>query len=368
LASALPEIAAVFLKLGVVAVGGPAAHVALMRREVVQRRHWLDETTFFDDFAACQLIPGPSSTELAILLGYRRAGAAGLLVAGLCFILPATLLMLGLAWVYTRFASSSLIAGALHGIRPVVIAVMAWALIDLGRRIVRGPVVALVGLAVMAAGLLGMDPVILLLGGGLLLLLRQSGRSRFTQRRPLVWLAASSGLGSTTLLGLFLVFLKFGAVSFGSGYILFAFLHADVVQGYHWLSDRQLVDAIAISQATPGPLFTVATFIGFIVAGTAGAVVATVGIFLPGFVLVPFLERIVRLVNRHQWARAFLEGVNVAALGLIAVVAIQLGRTSLVDPLSVVIAGVAFAILVRFPLAAPALVIAAGSVGVIAGR
>jgi chromate transporter len=361
LPATLGEIAAVFLKLGLVAVGGPAVHVALMRREVVVKRRWLDEKTFLDDFAACQLIPGPSSTELAILVGYRRGGPAGLVVAGVLFILPAMLIMLALAWVYSRFATSSVVAGALHGVRPVVVGLIGWALIDLGRRIIGGPLFALVGLAVMVAALLGANPIILLALGGLAIVVRQSLRLKAFAPG----LAAASVATNTSLLGIFLVFLKYGAVSFGSGYVLFAFLHTDVVQTYHWLTTQQLVDAIAISQATPGPVFTVATFIGYLVAGVGGAVVATVGIFLPGFVLVPFLERIVRLVNAHASAKAFLEGVNVAALGLIAAVALQLGRAALVDPISAVIAVVSLAMLLRFPLSAPALVIAGGVVGVL---
>src|SRR5712691_587599 len=361
LSRSLGEIAGVFLKLGLVAVGGPAVHVALMRREVVLKRRWLDEKTFLDDFAACQLIPGPSSTELAIMLGYRRGGPAGLVVAGVLFILPAMLIMLALAWVYSRFAASSVIAGALHGVRPVVVGLIAWALIDLGRRIVLGPFLALVGLVVMVAALFGANPIILLALGGFAIVLRRSLRLK-----PFApGLAAASVAMNTSLLGIFLVFLKYGAVSFGSGYVLFAFLQTDVVQTYHWLTTQQLVDGIAISQATPGPVFTVATFIGYLVAGVSGAVVATVGIFLPGFVLVPFLERIVRLVNAHLWAKAFLEGVNVGALGLIAAVAVQLGRTALVDPITGAIALVSFAVLLRVPLAAPALMIAGGVVGVL---
>ena len=170
------------------------------------------------------------------------------------------------------------------------------------------------------------------------------------------------------MVAIFLAFLKFGAVSFGSGYVLLAFLHADVVQTSHWLSERQLIDAIAISQATPGPVFTVATFIGFLIAGVGGAVVATVGIFLPGFVLVPFLDRIVKLVHQRKWARVFLDGVNVAALGLIAAVAVQLARTSFVDPITIVIALVSLAILLRLPLASPALILVGGVIGLIAAH
>jgi len=238
-----------------------------MRREVVERRHWVDESTFLQYFAACQLIPGPTSTELAIYLGYKRAGVAALVIAGVVFILPAALIMLALAWIYERFATTRVIAGALYGIRPVVVAIVGWALLDLGRRIIRGPFPALVGLIVAVAAVVGINPIALLALGGLAMVAELripavSGRSS-----PAI-LAGTVSVGTTTLLGIFLAFLKFGAVSFGSGYVLFAFLHTDVVQNFHWLSDRQLVDAIAISQATPGPVFTVATFIGYLIAGS----------------------------------------------------------------------------------------------------
>lgn len=357
------EIAAVFLKLGVVAVGGPAVHVALMRREVVVKRQWLDEKTFLDDFAACQLIPGPSSTELAIMLGLRRGGAAGLVVAGTLFILPAMLIMLALAWVYQHYAASATVSHALVGIRPVVTAVLAWALLDLGRRIVRGVLPLLIALAVLAGGLYGVNPIILLVIGGMALVASRSVTLPLWGRAGSGLFLVASTATNTSLPAIFLTFLKYGAVSFGSGYVLFAFLHADVVQNYHWLTTQQLIDAVAISQATPGPVFTVATFIGYLVGGIGGALLATLGIFLPGFVLVPFLDRIVKLVNDRIWARAFLDGVNLAAVGLIAGVAIQLGRSALVDPVTVVIAVVSFLILLRAPLAAAALVVGGGVLG-----
>jgi chromate transporter len=373
LANSLLEIAAVFLKLGLVAVGGPAVHVALMRREVVVKRGWLNEKAFLDDFAATQLIPGPSSTELAIMLGYRQGGLPGLLVAGTLFILPAMLIMLALAWVYTHFAASTVVSDVLRGVRPVVVGVIAWALWDLGRRIVRGLFAAIVAAVVLVVGLYGINPIVLLVLGGLVFAIPFVRGLKFFptiaigSSLPLVG-RVGEGVLNTSLLGIFLTFLKYGLVSFGSGYVLFAFLHTDVVQTYHWLTTAQLVDAIAISQATPGPVFTVATFIGFVVAGVGGALVATVGIFLPGFVLVPFLGRIVRLVNERQWAKAFLDGVNVAALGLIAEVAIQIGRSAFVDPVTILMAVIALLILLRAPLAAPALVIAGGILGFIGIR
>ena len=360
------------MKLGLLAVGGPAAHVALMRREIVVKRRWLDEKQFLDGFAACQLIPGPSSTELAILLGYRRGGPAGLVVAGTLFILPAMILMLVLAWIYVRFASSVALSHALQDVRPVVVGVMGWALLDLARRMITGAIPLLLALAVALGALLGANPVALLALGGLAIVIWRTVPSLTSPRAegtaPAGLLLAASGPINTSLVGIFLAFLKYGLVSFGGGYVLFAFLHSDVVETFHWLTTRQLIDAIALSQATPGPVFTIAAFIGFLVAGLGGAVVATVGIFLPAFMLVPFLDRIVRLIQERRWASALLEGVNVAALGLIAAVAIELGRSSLIDPITFAIAGASFLVLMRAPLAAPALVVGGGLLGLVGLR
>ncbi len=339
-----------------------------MRREVVVRRHWLDEKAFFDGFAACQLIPGPSSTELAMLIGLRRGGVPGLLTAGSLFILPAMLLMLGLAWLYASFGHTAVLGNALSGVRPVVVGIIVWAIVDLARRIVREPYALLVATLIAIAAIVAVNPVLLLVIGGLLLIVRRvlslsiSAASMFAV--PLIGKAAEV-VTHVSLLSIFVTFLKYGAVSFGSGYVLFALLHADLVQSLHWLTTRQLIDAIAISQATPGPVFTVATFIGFLVGGLPGALLATLGIFLPGFLLVPFLDRIVRLVSSRPWLRAFLDGVNVAAVGLIASVAVQLARSALVDLPTALVAITAFAVLLRAPLAAPILVIVGAALGLL---
>lgn len=353
--STLTEIAAVFLKLGSIAVGGPAVHVAMMRRELVVTRQWLDDKAFLDGFAACQLIPGPSSTELAIMLGFRRGGLAGLLVAGSCFILPALLLMLLLACLYQHLSSSQLFGHALQGVRPVVVGIIAWAIVDLGRRMLKRPLDAVVALLVLAAGLAGINPIVLLMAAGVASILRHLRRQGVASFLPVV--VSSSIVAGSLLATTFLTFLKYGAVSFGSGYVLFAFLQGDVVRGFHWLTTPQLVDAIAISQATPGPVFTVATFIGYLVAGVPGALLATLGIFLPGFLLVPFLDRLMRFVSTRQSVRDFLDGVNLGALGLIAAVTVVLGRASIMDLASAAVALAAFLVLLRLPLAAPGLVL-----------
>ena len=354
-----------FLKLGTIAVGGPAVHVAMMRREVVGKRHWLDDKAFLDGFAACQLIPGPSSTELALMVGYRRGGPAGLLVAGTLFILPALLLMLLLAGLYQHFSASGVFAHALQGVRPVVVGIVAWAIVDLGRRIVGAPLDATLAALILGAGLLGVNPILLLLAAGLVWVLLQSGRRGMGSMLPLI---TASPLTGASLFTIFLTFLKYGAASFGSGYVLFAFLQGDVVQGFHWLTTHQLVDAIAISQATPGPVFTVATFIGYLVAGIPGALLATVGIFLPGFILVPFLDRLMQIVQQRQPVRYFLAGVNLGALGLIAAVTVELGRASIIDMPTLGVALTSFIVLLRFSLAAPILVLLGALIGVVGLR
>jgi chromate transporter len=348
-----------------------------MRRLLVQRRHWVDEAQFFEMFAACQLIPGPSSTELAILLGYRRAGWPGLLVGGVCFIAPAMALMLLIAALYQHFGSSATAQRVLAGVTPVVVGIVLWAVTDLGLRLLRAWDAALLFAAVAAVAVFVNQPIALLAAGGLVLAALRWARSRPASNAapsgaaaPVVVAAGTTpGGGSSVavampgLLAIFATFLKLGAVAFGSGYVLLALLHSEFVVGLHWLTDRQVVDAVAISQATPGPVFTTATFIGFLLGGVGGGLVATAGIFLPGFALVPLLDQIRQLVRRRRLVREALTGVNVAALGLIVAVAVALARASFSGPIPVVTAAVTLAVLLRWPLASPALVVAGALVG-----
>ena len=371
-------MAGVFLFLGCVAFGGPAAHVTLMRRLLVQRRAWVDETQFFEMFAACQLIPGPSSTELAILLGYRRAGRAGLFVAGACFIAPAMLLMLLFAALYQRFGAGPVAQRVLAGVTPVVVGIVVWAVVDLGRRILRRWDAAVVFVVVAALALVTNQPIAVLAGGGAVLSgARWIGRRAASQPGspgagaallPAGALAhtsvtAAAGVAPISLAAVSATFLKLGAVAFGSGYVLLVLLRSELVLNLHWLTDRQVVDAVAISQATPGPVFTTATFIGFLLAGAAGGVMATIAIFLPGFAFVPVLDRITRLVRERVTLRDALTGVNVAALGLIVAVAVALARSSFNGAEPPIAAVVALAVMLRWPLAAPALVLAGGLAG-----
>lgn len=349
----LGEVAALFLKLGFVAFGGPAAHIALMRDEVVRRRRWVTEQQFLDLLGASNLIPGPTSTELAIYLGYARAGWRGLILAGALFILPAAAISLALAWAYVRYGATPQAAWLLYGIKPVIIAVVVQAIWALARTAVKGWLHVTTGALVLVLYAAGFNEIALLLGAGVIVTLARTGRS--LARRPralgLVPLLGAPALPAATAAAavdptsLFLVFLKIGAVLYGSGYVLLAFLRNDFVVRLRWLSDQQLIDAVAVGQLTPGPVFTTATFIGYVLAGVSGAAVATVAIFLPSFVFVAVVYPLVPRLRGSPWMSGFLDGVNVAALGLMLAVTWQLGRSAVVDWLTAGLALAAAALL-----------------------
>jgi chromate transporter len=342
--SVLREIAGLFLRLGTTAFGGPAAHIAMMEDEVVARRKWVTREAFLDLVGATNLIPGPNSTELAIHLGYRRAGWPGLVVAGLCFIVPAALMVTVIAWAYVKYGALPEGMAALRGIKPVVIAIVAQALWRLGRSAVKSPVLAVVGALAFAAVALGVHELVVLGAAGAVMAatkLRRVPPSTAMAMVPLVpTSAAVVAAAQFSLGGLFLTFLKIGSVLFGSGYVLFAFMRTELVERLHWLTQPQLVDAVAVGQLTPGPLFTSATFVGYLLGDIGGAAVATAGIFLPAFVFVAASGPLIPWLRKHAAAGAFLDGLNVASLALMALVAIQLGRGALVDLRSIAIAAV----------------------------
>ena len=367
----LVEVAAYFLKLGITGFGGPAAHIAMMHDEVVKRRKWLDDQRFLDLLGATNLIPGPNSTEMAIHLGFLRAGWAGLIVGGVCFIVPAVLIVSALAWAYVRFGSLPEVGSALYGIKPVVIAIIAQALWNLGHKAVKGTLTAAVGLAALALYFLGVNEIALLFAGGLAVLIGENLR-RFGNGGATGSLLLLAGSGPTALAAapfsfpvLFLIFLKIGAVLYGSGYVLLAFLRADFVVRLGWLTDRQLLDAVAIGQITPGPVFTTATFIGFLLGGMPGALLATLGIFLPSFLFVagtfPFVARLRNL----PLAGSVLDGVNVASLGLMAAVTWQLGRASFVDLPTLAIGLISAVLLIRFKVNSTWLVLGGATIGLV---
>jgi chromate transporter len=381
----LREVAELFLKLGCIAFGGPAAHVALMRQEVVQRRGWLTDQRFVDLFGACNLIPGPSSTELAIMLGYERAGWQALILAGVLFIGPAMLIVLAFAWAYVRFGALPAAGWLLYGIKPVIIAIILQALYGLSRTALKTWLLAAIGLAVLLLYLLGINVIVLLFGFAILFMLVINARRLSSVRLSHSILPALAASGSAlavekaaiTLPLLFLTFLKLGAVVYGSGYVLLAFLRADFVTHLHWLNDQQLIDAVAVGQFTPGPVFTTATFLGYLFAGVPGALLATLGIFLPSFVLVALIYPAIGMLRRSVWLSAFLDGANAAALGLMAAVTLQLARASLVAPagfsrrplfgvdaVAVAIAVFAAIVLFRFRPNSAWLVLGGGAAGV----
>jgi chromate transporter len=370
--SALGEVAALFLKLGCIAFGGPAAHIAMMRDEVVRRRAWTSDQEFLDLVGATNLIPGPNSTEMAIHLGFLRAGWPGLLAGGGLFILPAMLIVMAFAWIYVQYGTTPQVEWLLTGIKPVIIAIVVQALWGLGQTAVKGPLTGVVGAAVLVLFLLGYNELLLLAAGGVVVMAGQQGRHVWsTGRLALLPLAtAPAALAPATmaavpfsLSALFLHFLKIGAVLYGSGYVLLAFVRADFVERLGWLTDQQLIDAIAVGQFTPGPVFTTATFIGYLVGGLPAALVATVGIFLPSFIFVALLRHILPLLQRAPWARAFLDGVNVASMGLMAGVLWQLGRTAVVDVWTAALAVIALLVLLRFPINSAWVVLGGGLAG-----
>jgi chromate transporter len=368
----LREVALLFLKLGFISFGGPAAHIALMRREVVERRKWVSDQEFLDLLGASNLIPGPTSTEMAIFLGYTRAGWLALILAGTLFILPAMLLVLAFAWAYVQYGALPQVAWLLDGIKPVIIAIVALALWGLAKTAVKGALLAAVGVGAFALYLLGVNPLALLLAGALFVLAIQNARRLLAPTGAAVGLfgPASAGLASAagaavpySATTLFLTFLKIGAVLYGSGYVLLAFLRSDFVEGLGWLTDHQLIDAVAVGQFTPGPVFTTATFIGYLVGGVPGALLATLAIFLPSFIFVGLVYPIVPRLRRSPWTSALLDGVNVAALGLMAGVTWELGRAAIVDWHTALIALVALAILLRFQVNSAWLVLGGGIAG-----
>jgi chromate transporter len=375
-ASGLVEIAALFLRLGATAFGGPAAHIAMMEAEVVGRRRWLSRDEFLDYLGITNLIPGPNSTELAIEIGFARAGWLGLVVAGVSFVVPAALIVTAIAWMYVRYGRLPEVAGILHGLYPVVIAIVAHALWQLGRTAIKSARLAVFAAASVAAIVLGAHELAVLAAVGLLNAAAR-GATRLHRASLIGGIALSPSASiavaaaqnaPATLTSLFLTFLKIGAVLFGSGYVLLAFLRADFVERLGWLTEQQLLDAVAVGQITPGPLFTTATFVGFLVAGGAGAFVATVGIFLPAFVFVAAVGPFVPQLRRSPVAGAVLDGVNVASLALMAVVTWQLARSTLVSPVPVVACLACALLLARYSINTTWLILGGAIVGWAMGR
>ena len=365
------ELLTLFLRLGFTAFGGPAAHIAMMRAEVVTKRQWLTEQEFLDLLGATNLIPGPNSTEMAHHIGYLRAGWRGMLVAGISFVAPATLIVLVLAYLYIRFNSLPQVEALLYGIKPVVIAIIVQALWSLGRQALKDYWLVLLGCSVLLLYFFGANEIALLIGSGLLLMLFKLARDfRGLGSGSLITAIGFPSLFAIaaqpfTLSGLFFVFLKIGSIWYGSGYVLLAFLRGDFVERLGWLTDHQLLDAVAIGQFTPGPLFTSATFIGYILGGVPAALLATIGILLPSFFFVLISNPFISRLRNSAPASAFLDGVNAAALALMAAVTWQLGLASLVNPPSIILGVVALFLLIRFRVNSAWLVLGGAAAGLL---
>lgn len=375
----LKELALLFLKLGTIGFGGPAAHIAMMEEEVVRKRKWLTENQFLDFIGATNLIPGPNSTEMAIHIGQERAGFWGLIVAGVCFIFPAMTIVMVVAWAYSIYGKLPEVQGLLYGTKPVIVAIIAQAIWNLARKTMKSKLLAVLGVCAMGASLLGQSELLILLGFGFLTLLirkvqmRGSGPtigallavSIFSRRSA--W--ALGALATVPMLvpfshgKLFLFFLKVGSVLYGSGYVLLAFLQGTLVEKYGWLTQSQLLDATAVGQFTPGPVFTTATFIGYILSGVSGAFIATLGIFLPSFFFVAISSRLIPAIRKSTWAGAFLDGVNAASLGLMGAVTILLGKAALVDTTTIALGVVSAVILIRWKINSAWLVLAGALFG-----
>src|SRR5208282_4545695 len=377
------ELAIYFLKLGLVAFGGPAAHIAMMEEETVRRKHWLSREKFLDLLGAANLIPGPTSTETAIYIGYQQAGLVGLFIAGVCFILPATVIVSVLAWVYVRYGSLPQVVGLLYGIKPVIIALILQALWSLWRSAVKTKFLAVIGCVALGLSLFGMNPLVVIFGVGSLAGLRRWIADRIEGKNPrlrsafllllIPFLAYAAQVGAgyvepSSTFGmwpLFLVFLKIGSIIFGSGYVLLAFLQIDLVTRLHWITNTQLLDAIAIGQVTPGPVFTTATFIGFLLGGPVGAVVATIGIFMPAFLFVAVSGPIIPRIRRSSSSSAFLDGVIVASLALMASVTYILGRAAIIDFITAILTIASLILLIKFRVNSAWLVLLGATIGVL---
>ncbi|MGD0084045.1 MAG: chromate transporter [Acidimicrobiales bacterium] len=358
--SRLREVVLCSLKLGTVAFGGPAAHLAMMRAELVDARGWVSEQEFLDMMGAASLLPGPTSTEVAIMLGKRRAGWPGLVAGGAAFIVPALLMVIALSWVYVRYGSTGPGSHVLEGVLPAVIGIVAQAIIGLAGRALSTWTTRAIGVAGLAAYLPGLNPLLILVGGLLVSMLESEIASR---PGP----ASLHSHASPAILAIFLEFLKLGSIVFGSGYVLFAYLRDDLVHSHHWVTLHQLLAATAIGQLTPGPVFTTVASVGYVLDGVPGALVAAAGIFLPSFLLVAAAMPVIARVRRSKRGAAAFDGLNAAALALITGVTMELAQGALVNWWTGVEAAVAFGILMKWRVNSAYLILGGAIIGLLAG-
>lgn len=361
----LKDIAKLFLKLGVIGFGGPAAHIAMMQNEVVEKRKWLTEQHFLDLIGATNLIPGPNSTEMAIHIGHEKGGWKGLIIAGLCFILPAVFITGVFAWLYKEYGQLPEVAPFVYGIKPAIIAIILAAIFPLAKKSFKTTELTIIGILVLIGSLFNFYEIYLMFGAGFLALFLSYVRNRentsINSFVPLTFLPISQvGILSAINAKLFWIFLKIGAILYGSGYVLFAFLDTELV-ATGLLSRQELIDAIAVGQFTPGPVFSSVTFIGYQINGFYGALVATIGIFLPSFAFVALLNPLVKKMRNSKLFSSFLDAVNVASVAIIISVCIAMGKETITDWKTIVIAVLSIALLFKFKKLNSAFVVIGGS-------
>lgn len=363
----LKDIAKLFLKLGVIGFGGPAAHITMMKEEVVEKKKWMDEQHFLDLIGATNLIPGPNSTEMAIHIGHEKAGWKGLIIAGLCFILPAVLITGIFAWIYKQYGQLPEVQNFVYGVKPAIIAVILDAIFPLAKKSIKSIELAVIGVLVLISSLLNFNEIYLLFGAGFLALLLTLIRNRgMTNRNSMfsftfLQLTDSSSVLSVTNSHLFWIFLKIGAILYGSGYVLFAFLDTELVST-GLLTKHQLIDAIAVGQFTPGPVFSSVTFIGYQMNGWSGASVSTVAIFLPSFLFVALLNPVVKLMRNSKLFSVFLDAVNVASVAVIIAICFEMAQSTITDWRTVLIALLSIAITFGYKKLNSAAVVLGGSI------
>jgi chromate transporter len=365
--SNLKEVAKLFLKLGIIGFGGPAVHISMMQEEVVVKKKWLSDQHFLDLVGATNLIPGPNSTEMAIHIGHERAGWKGLIVAGLCFILPAVLITGFFAWLYKEYGQLPELEPFLYGIKPAIIAIILSAVFPLAKKSLKTVQLAVIGIAVLILSLLHYNEIALLFGAGIITLFLHNLKNNGSDIKantliPLAFFSIpKTTLISATNLNLLLIFLKIGAILYGSGYVLFAFLDAEFVSK-GLLTRTQLIDAIAVGQFTPGPVFSAVTFVGYQINGISGAVISTIAIFLPSFIFVAILNPLVKKMRNSKPFSVFLDAVNVASIAIIVSICYQLGKETITDWRTILIATVSILIAFNYKKINSALVVLGGSI------
>jgi len=358
--STITELVKVFIRLGLIAFGGPAAHIAMMQKEVVEKRKWLTPEHFLDLVGATNLIPGPNSTEMAMHCGHERAGGKGLVIAGLCFILPAVLITGTLAWAYQQYGKLPEVKVFIYGIKPSIIAVIVITMIALGKKALKSVTLGVIGAVAALLTLSGVNEIYVLFGAGFLGIALYFVQNRKKAYAIIPMFLASQLASEISSWRIFLIFLKVGAILYGSGYVLFAFLDAELVAN-GILTKQELIDAIAVGQFTPGPVFSSATFIGWQIGGFPGAVAATVGIFLPAFVFVTFLNPLIPKLRRSKVMSAFLDTVNIASVAIILAVVVEMGKETLTDWRTIAIAVVAVGVTYFFKNVNSAFIVLGGA-------